>query len=778
MECKLKSHPDKSLKNHLNGSLNVGIEIFNRNNIFSEFNGFMSAILLLHDLGKASSHFQNYILKKQAVHEKLKRHAEISALWFYFYAKEVLDFSEKYAVLGFLVIKHHHADLNNFKTMCSRSLDPEKILQINDAINYKDVRLIYFDKLEKTCFFNKDNFKTLYSQLTRNGNIKSERQIRNSLHLDDYIFLNYFLSILLTADKFDAIIGGKFNKINPKWQPDFVDNFKKQFKADSNIITEIRNTAYVEVENNIDSNSRFFSINLPTGAGKTLNVLNAALKLKAENSDIQRIIYCLPFTSIIDQNAKVFDTILEQNNIKLSSDVILKQHHLTDLKYIKNFGNEDKIYSAQDSEFYIEGWESELVITTFYQLLHTLLTNKNKSIRKFHNLTNSIIILDEVQAIPHKYWELIKTICKKSSEILNIRFILVTATMPLIFSEEKSEIKELAVSKQNYFNSLNRIKLDVSNLKTKITIDEFNEVLLNDIMKSPDRSRLIILNTIKSSLQVYKFLKKHIETENIIYLSSNIIPKERLKRINSIKENSNKKIIVSTQLVEAGVDIDVDIVYRDMAPLDSVFQACGRCNRNNSHKVSEVKLFLLKNKQCPFYSYIYDSVLTDSTKNCFDDSTVFDESQFLNLSNEYYKKVSKYAIDSTSEKILNKIKKLSLQKAFVKDDDNEPIFKLIDSIKIVAAFIEVDDEAMLIRQKYNSILEIEYKNPFDKRIELKTIRRKMASYIINIPKNIAEKVGYDEELGNIWMVTNNIVDRHYNHETGFIRNKEPTDYIF
>lgn len=216
MECKLKSHPDKSLKDHLNGSLNVGIEIFNRNNIFSEFNGFMSAILLLHDLGKASSHFQNYILKKQAVHEKLKRHAEISALWFYFYAKEVLDFSEKYAVLGFLVIKYHHADLNNFKTMCSRSLETEKILQINDAINYKDVRLIYFDKLEKTCFFNKDNFKTLYSQLTRNGNIKSERLIRNSLQIEDYIFLNYFLSILLTADKFDAIIGGKFNKINPK----------------------------------------------------------------------------------------------------------------------------------------------------------------------------------------------------------------------------------------------------------------------------------------------------------------------------------------------------------------------------------------------------------------------------------------------------------------------------------------------------------------------------------------------------------------------------------
>jgi len=777
LECKLLSHPDKLLSAHLSGSHKIGLNVFKRNRLFPECENFVVALLLLHDLGKASVYFQHYITGTSKVHEKMKRHAEISALWFYFYAREVLKFDEKKSVLGYIIIKSHHADFKNFNKMCMGSLETDVLLKINDSIDYKELILIYKDHLE-TVFFTPDCFQNNLLNLTRNGNIKSERKIRKELSIDDYLFLNYFFSILLTADKCDAIVNHDLNPIQSVWKDSFVDNYKHTFIQNDDILTKIRNESYRETELNLDADTRFYSINLPTGAGKTLTVLNAALKLKAQHN-IQRIIYCLPFTSVIDQNARVFEEILEYNHISVSSDVLLKHHHLTELEYIVRYQDEDQIYSSKNSEFFIEGWESEVVVTTFYQLLHTLLSNKNKVLRKFHNLSNSVIVLDEVQAIPSKFWYLIKTVFQQCAKMFNIRFILVTATMPLIFSEADNEIKELAVSKKHYFDSLSRIRLNTKHLNEKLHIDAFKDILLNDISQSPQKSRLIVLNTVKSSLDVYLFLQEHLPNDNLIYLSSNIIPKDRLKRILEIKQQPKGKVIVSTQLVEAGVDIDVDVVYRDMAPLDCIFQACGRCNRNNSGAISEVNLFVLTNGKKPFYSYIYDDVLIDSTFAILRAKPFFEEKEFLFLSKEYFKKIVSYGIGEESEKILENIGKMMLKTAFVKNKDNsDPVFQLIDSFPVVSAFIETDSEAEIIFKKYEETMEQSYSDPFEKRIHLKEIYKKMAPYLINIPERSAKKSGYDESLGKIWFITGIILDNHYDMKTGFKRDQEVIDYIF
>ncbi|MBF0378416.1 MAG: CRISPR-associated helicase Cas3' [Desulfamplus sp.] len=824
MECKLLSHPDKLLYDHLSGAYKIGLNVFNRNGLFPECKEFVSALLLLHDLGKASNHFQKYIKKSGKVYEELKRHGEISALWFYFYAKEVLKIDEKQAVLGYIIIKHHHADFTNFRQMCTNSLNADTLLKISESIDYDELCLIYKNTLNlvynadagkgiepnnslesnnriELDFFSHDSFKAKLSDLTRNGSIKSERQIKKELKIEDYLFLNYFFSILLTADKCDAIVNHELNPIQSVWRDSFVDNYKQKFEKNDEILTKIRNESYLETEANLDADSRFFSINLPTGAGKTLTVLNAALKLKdkqnnkphpltpspqvmGDRDNIQRIIYCLPFTSVIDQNAKVFEDILEYNGINITSDVILKHHHLTELEYIARFQDEDKIYSSKDSEFFIEGWESEFIVTTFHQLLHTMLSNRNKVLRKFHNLANSIIVLDEVQTIPSKFWDLIKTMFQEISELFNIRFILVTATMPLIFSEADNEIKELALSKKHYFDSLSRIKLNTENLKEPINIDDFKYLLLDDIEQEPEKSRLIILNTIKASLDVYSFLKEHLDKsfveKDLIYLSSNIIPKERLRRILEIKRNPKGKVIVSTQLVEAGVDIDVDVVYRDMAPLDSIFQSCGRCNRNNHGKsVSEVKLYMLTDGKKAYNSYIYDNVLIDVSSEILKSKSIFEEKEFLSLSKCYFEKMVQRNKGSESEKIVQNIGQLLLNSAFVKDKNNsEPIFKLIDSFPVISAFIEADNEAKEILTRYEEIKETIYSDQFEKRIALKEIYRKMSPYLINIPEQSAKKSGYDETLGKVWFIKTIILDNHYDMTTGFKRDQEVVDYIF
>lgn len=778
MECKLKSHPDRLLKHHLLGTHTNGMEIFQRNAIFSEHEQFISAILLLHDLGKASSYFQTYIAQEASVYEKYKRHAEISALWFYFYAIEILKLNSKYSAMGYIIIKYHHGDLNNFNKMCMASLNQEDLYKISNKVDYKEVQGIYSSYL-RSDFFNNKNFLLQYSRNTRKGSIKFERALRKTLSLDDYFLLNYFFSILLTADKADAILHLNVPQIENRWQPDFVDHYKEKFDKNENILTRVRNQAYKEVQADLETHSRIFSTNLPTGSGKTLTVLNAALKLKKIAAQCNKIIYCLPFTSVIDQNAKVFEDILDYNGEKITSDKLLTQHHLSQLSYIKHFSDEDRIYSSKDSEFLIEGWESELVVTTFYQLLHTLLSNKNKNLRKFHKFANSIVILDEVQSIPHKYWELVKQILILSAKIFNIRFILVTATMPLIFSEKAGEIKELAQSKQHYFNSLNRIGLNTSFLKREINIDDFKELLVEDIRSDPLKSRLVILNTVKSALEVFNCLKDECSEKDLIFLSSNIIPKHRLERILNIKNNPKGKIVVSTQMVEAGVDIDMDFVYRDLAPLDSIFQACGRCNRENDGERSEVRLFILKNNQKPYYSYIYDKILIDATLSVLKNKQLFEEKEFLTLSNIYFDRVTQNAIGPESEKILENMGKLFLKKSFQKDNENkDPVFELIETFPVVSVFIEIDESATKIYREYKEILKKDYSDPFQKRIDLKKKNKEMALYTINVPEQNAKDAGYDETMGKVWFVPLIIKDSHYEVTTGFIRDNDIDDYIF
>ena len=205
-----------------------------------------------------------------------------------------------------------------------------------------------------------------------------------------------------------------------------------------------------------------------------------------------------------------------------------------------------------------------------------------------HNATDrSLIILDEIQTIPYIYWGTIKDILKNLGNILNLKVILMTATKPLIFNE--GEYNELVDNYQDYFKTeeLNRVTIKPDNSKT---VDE----LVNNVVDNlTHNSYLFVFNTINSSLEFYNKLKSK-QGYKIFYLSTNIIPKERKKRIEKIKtlikknkkkDKKNKFIVITTQLIEAGVDVDFPCVYRAVAGIDSIAQAAGRCNRNGKSKV-------------------------------------------------------------------------------------------------------------------------------------------------------------------------------------------------
>lgn len=294
-----------------------------------------------------------------------------------------------------------------------------------------------------------------------------------------YFFLQHYLfSLLLSADKGDMMLKKKDDrwtilKENQLFDLGMIGFYKNAtLKKGQKAIDIDREDAYQQIAINAKKHCRanIFSITLPTGLGKTFSAYNAAIILQnefVEDSEGKRprIIYCLPFTSIIDQNSAIITDIVERFGNGFSPDMIAKYHHLSN--YNETYNNNE--IEISEAEYLTEGWEQEFIVTTFVQLLESIFTNQNRALRKFHNMTNAIIVLDEVQNIPPKYYEAIELVFTKMAEYFNTNFVFVTATQPILFSKTKIiELTNVSGERRKYyFEKLERIVIDQKNIKTK-----------------------------------------------------------------------------------------------------------------------------------------------------------------------------------------------------------------------------------------------------------------------------------------------------------------------
>ena len=798
----LLSHPNYLLKNHLINTKNRALNNYNISNL-NYFNkelikDILKIICLTHDFGKSTTYFQKYIRNEKVEKNKLKNHSNISFILTNYIIKLYMDniiknnnsnknnnfnikIDKSYYSIFSICVKKHHGNLTNFINCLD--LDEEiyylekqfKTLDFNFINNL----LIENDIITKNINF---NFNELIEEVknleyfcddelnyTNNENLKKEL----------YFLYEYLFSLLICADKEDAIFkenvinnmndnknnnsnnkNNNSNKNNNTVPKNIINYIKNINSKNEKPINKLRNEIFYSVSNNLDNldlNHKIYSLNSPTGSGKTLTIFNFVLKLKdkikKEKNYNMKIIYCLPFLSIIDQNYNVLSNVL--NNPP--SNILLKHHHLADVDYSyydNNNNNEIEYLDIDKSLHLIETWQSEIITTTFIQLFYTIFSNKNSNLKKFNKLANSIIILDEIQAIPYKYWDLINNTFKFLANEYNIYFILLTATLPMIFNER--ECKELLPNKEKYFSKLNRIKMNIHN--EKMNIDEFINLLDKDIKENYNKDFLIVLNTINSSKEVYEALKeKNYNNTEYYYLSTNIYPKERLNRIKQINKNekSKRKIIVSTQLIEAGVDISVDIIYRDFAPLDCINQTAGRCNRHNEQNnkgiVNIVKLINNKNKL--YGNYIYGRTILSKTEEVLLNYKTIEEKEFLKLNNKYFKKLSNYK--DKSNELLEYIKKFEYGKI-------NKEFKLIENLPTVNLFVNVEKEAEQIYNKFEEIQHI--KNIFIRKNEFLKIKKDFYQYVISVPIfHIKDTNILIDENKSI----NTINEKYYNIETGF-----------
>jgi len=816
------SHPDKLLIEHLNNVYKLGKEIFARKKLNfdnqEEIENALSIILLAHDFGKATSYFQQKLKensknnveanKQIEFDQELSKHSHISALLAYQFAEQILE-DKTLVWIVFITVYRHHSNLKDLDIMLTfDDSDWPKLEKQFKALDFSELDKITSEISNfdfKPSSINFDNLKNNFT------NWKFRKRLRNfknnsNKDFDYYLIFNLLFSILIFADKAEAIFYSKgysfedLKKIvlnRKKLFGNLVDKYRelKGWNQADNKINKKRNEIYDEVVNQIENlnieNERILSVNVPTGAGKTLAAFSAALKLRNRISQDFRIIYALPFTSIIDQNYDVFLDVLNHSTIKADSTAIIKHHYLNAKEYY--FNEEEKESQKLDYDIarhLIESWQSEIVVTTFVQLLHSIFSNRNRSLIKFNNISNSIIILDEVQNIPHKYWKLIKEFLSDMAEKLNCYFIFLTATMPLIYNEKKKEIKELAVNKEDHFNFFDRINLDTSMFKQPLAIEQFKDFIEEELIKYNDKSFLIILNTIKTSIDIYNYIEELISEEvidgDLIYLSTNIIPKERQIRINEIGKQK-RQIIVSTQMVEAGVDIDLDRVYRDFAPLDSINQSCGRCNRNfdpeNKGTVKLIRLINENHNNKEYASYIYDNFLLKITSDIIAElPEIIGEKYFFEMNQKYFNKIDQLKSNDNSEALISKIKNLKYEKSFLKDEKEE-IFRLIaDDYNTVNLFMAVDEDSQEIWEDYKEISALESNNIeefMNKKAKFENIKKEFLSYVITIPKFTAEKHLEDEQLKNNFNYISPFqVEDVYNLSTGFKRGEIERETFF
>lgn len=323
-----------------------------------------------------------------------------------------------------------------------------------------------------------------------------------------------------------------------------------------------------------------FSLTVPTGGGKTVASMAFALNHAAANS-MKRIIYVIPYTSIIEQNAKVFRDILGQENVV--------EHH----SQVSHELSEDADELEYRSALATENWDAPVIVTTAVQFFESLYANRSSKCRKLHNIANSVIIFDEAQMIPSNNLRPCVAAIAELVRAYNATAVLCTATQPaidemLLEYSKKESVVELCPDVDGMFEKFRRTSFEKEG---RLTTDELVSRL------ESQQQVLCIVNTRKFAQEVYEALP----SEGRFHLSTLMCPVHRKQKLDEIRERlkSGKTCrVVSTSLIEAGVDVDFPRVFREMAGLDSILQAAGRCNREGkrSAESSIVTVFESENK--------------------------------------------------------------------------------------------------------------------------------------------------------------------------------------
>jgi len=765
---------------------------------------------LAHDFGKYTSFFQEYLGTGKV--SEFKEHAFVSALWAtHLCARQGVP--SEYQMLAFLAVLYHHRDLASPE----KNLLPKRLLadswdeldtgdrrrleiireQVADLVNHRAeiLRSLRCAARRADMFLARhgqavpgygqwpwaqilEDFASgwleVYGALYRHW-----RQCRRQPDLSRYFSLLALFSSLIDADKLHA--GRVAVPGRPELPAGMVTAYKQErFCARSrDPVNTLRETVYQNAADRCagaPEDQHLFTLTAPTGSGKTLAVLNAALALRerlaARYGTPPRIIYALPFTSIIDQNYDVFSQVLSRTIPGFevfSSTYLLKHHHLAEMAY-KDEEEDDRGFDS--ALLLAEGWQSEIVVTTFVQFLHTLIGYRNRMLKKFNRLARAIVIMDEVQGIPVKYWPLVTRVLQRAAAELDLRLILMTATRPEWFAP--GEALELAGDPEEVaglFQILNRVRLEAS--LAGRTIQE----VAGDFLAAfdPGKSYLVVLNTIRTSIEFYRYLEKELGGRvPMFYLSTNVVPAERERRLAEIKDlldRGVKLVLVSTQVVEAGVDLDFDVAWRDIGPIDAIVQVAGRVNRNFRQQQGYMRVFkLVDDREHMPAVHVYGAVHLLAAQELFALRPAVEEPEFHRAVTDFFGFVQQRKEQGKALAILKAMEELRFDRRREEEILAVRDFQLIrDLPDQVEVFMAITPQAEEVWQRY----QVEVRGAPDLRRRQRAfhrLRREFYRYVLSVPTRLIQ--GKVSEETRPLYVPSYLVPELYDRDTGFRRVEE------
>ena len=366
-----------------------------------------------------------------------------------------------------------------------------------------------------------------------------------------------------------------------------LDKLERTSKSSKNV-QRIRNDLRDACLNKASSPPGAYTLTAPTGAGKTLAMLAFALKHATANPKMRRIVMIVPYLSIIEQTAKVYRELLEPY---LGPHYVLEHHSLADVvkkdeDTESNRDNEDE--ARRTAGLLSENWDAPLILTTSVQFFESLFANRPGKCRKLHRLANSIILFDEVQTLPPRIAVLSLAALSRLAERYGCTIVFSTATQPA-FDHLHDKVKQYAgrgwqpkmitEEPQRLFNQSHRVKID-----WQIEESRSWESVAEELASDENSRSLCIVNLKRHAQNLIERLRERLGENDLFHLSTNMCPAHREKVLEEVRtrltpDNSQPCRLVSTQCIEAGVDVDFPIAWRSFGPLDAIAQAAGRCNR-------------------------------------------------------------------------------------------------------------------------------------------------------------------------------------------------------
>ncbi len=814
---------------------NLSTAISDKQEIASFIKLLFVASIAYHDLGKINPNFQidkmhNQHFKKNNLLIK-SQHSILSAhLFLHFFVDKVnlsnFDKNEKVLLFGivylfcFPIIKHHSPIIDKESSFTIEIFEElfiflEKCgiqLPFNASANLIDRKGKFLERIDEAYYFPLFSILKLSYSLLTACDYYATNEYMADMKVDDFGILTPGLKKKI-SEKFKIKKGynqNLFEKFDKHLETPFSD-LQEQSGFNLNLLRQKMNAEVISTLRQNPNNSWYY-IEAPTGAGKTNLSLACISELVQLDKSLNKVFYVFPFTTLITQT---FQGI--RGTIGLNNDEMVQLHskagfHSKEENDDGEYGNEKRIYL--DNLFV----NYPFCVTSHVQFFDILKGNGKESNYLLHRLCNSIVVIDELQTYNPSHWDKIVYFIENYARLFNMRFIIMSATLPkidVLSDTAKGRFVNLTPNKRQYFSNKNfagRIEFDFSLLdKPKPTREKKEDYLLElaqfmhnnaeSYFEKYGHSRVLIeFITKNTASHLFRLLHENddFNSYKLYILSGDILEPQRRKVIQELKEEKfDKVVLVSTQVVEAGVDIDMDLGFKDRSLLDSDEQLAGRINRNALRKDSKVFLF-----DCDSSDTIYgkDKRYKEQQRNeeiYSGFKEILQNKEFDKLYEKVFEDVKKadWTDDNKLKNYLEHFKRFdfnSINNNFklIEDNGSESLYIPLDIDKPEGYTLEqleswgiVNDDGQLsgeiLFDKYISIIRNDEVDFTLKQIDLKKLTGLMSQFTISIYPNIKDKLGglFDEERGKFGYLYLSHPENCYEMDKGFNLEKAEKDII-